>query len=103
MYFLELLKTVQVQLPLLCLKLPGSQKEKSTLRENAVPGNLLFLSSPFSHNCGVIATKKETEKGKEGAVGCASTAVQTGWKATFSHTPGFKRAYVGDCYTEESA
>lgn len=64
MYFLELLKTVQVQLPLLCLKLLGSQKEKSTLRENVVPGNLLFLSPPFFHNCGVIATKKETEKGK---------------------------------------
>lgn len=96
MYSLELLKKkkkVQVLLPLLCLKLLGSQKEKSTQRESAIPGNLLLLSLPYSHICGVIATEKETEKGK-GLLTVHLQPFRLNGRPPF-HTPGVPEGICG--------
>lgn len=49
----------------------GSQKEKPTPCENAIPGNLLFHSLPYVHNGGVIAKRRKLRKVRS----CASPAV----------------------------
>lgn len=75
----------------------AGQSEGEINGENAVPGNLLFLSPPFFHNCGVIATKKETEKGK-GLVAVHLQLFRLDGRPPF-HTPQDSRGHMWETAT----